>query len=120
MLGVGALARDAVLLLLQKHRVVLLPFVIREALGCLRQLKKMARAQARVADAERVADVQRRIEEILSALLSCEVRCEVAADASLIGGFVVQLGDERYDVSIAGKLKRMEEALQSEGASLEP
>jgi F-type H+-transporting ATPase subunit delta len=115
-LELGAPARHALMLLMRKERVELLPLLIAEAEGNLRELRRMAYATARVADGALAEEAQRRIAGILSELLAREVSCGVEADPGLLGGVVVHLGDRRYDCSIAGKLERMEEALLAEGA----
>jgi F-type H+-transporting ATPase subunit delta len=115
-LGLGPFAHDAVLLLLRKRRVALLPLIVRDALSRVMALKRMSRATATVADARLAETLSRRIEEILSALIAQEVRCDVDADPALLGGFVLHLGDRRYDCSVAGKLDRMVETLMRAGA----
>jgi F-type H+-transporting ATPase subunit delta len=77
------------------------------------------------AEAERVVPVQVRsaapmsdaeVESLRAALkkrFGAEVDIELAVDAELIGGAVINAGDVVIDGSVRGKLKRMERALAS-------
>ena len=45
--------------------------------------------------------------DLLESSLGGKVELEVRVDESLLGGFVAQVGSERYDVSLKGELERM-------------
>lgn len=47
------------------------------------------------------------LEEKIAKAYSAEVKLENAIDPTLIGGFVLKVGDEQLDASIAGKLNRL-------------
>jgi F-type H+-transporting ATPase subunit delta len=48
-----------------------------------------------------------------TSLASENVEFEEKVDPALIGGFIIQVGDKRYDASIAGKLKKLNQELIS-------
>src|SRR5690606_38133106 len=56
--------------------------------------------------------------ETLRKVISSEIKAEVVlkneTDPSLIGGFVVKVGDRQIDASIAGKLKKLERHFESQ------
>lgn len=112
------LTGNAILLLMQKGRIVLLPFIAKSILKSIRARKQLAVAQALVADRAEADEVGSRIEEILSDILGMTVECEVNIDPSLMGGFVIEVGDARFDASIKGKLTRMKEEFFSEEKGL--
>ncbi|MFH1830136.1 MAG: ATP synthase F1 subunit delta [Pseudomonadota bacterium] len=105
---------DALLLLMEKKRIDLIPEISRDVLSIIRLKKKIAMACVQVADRATADDVKEHVEEILTKLLGLTVECEVGIDPSLIGGFVVAVGDMRFDSSIKGKLTRMKEDFFSE------
>ncbi len=58
--------------------------------------------------------------EALQATIAEQIKAEVIltnkVDASLIGGFVVTVGDRQVDASVAGKLNKLERYFSSQGA----
>lgn len=108
-LGLSKYSGDAILLLIQNGRVAVLPYMANGIISNLRLRKKLTIAHAQVADRCVGEDVQSRIEKILTRIVGMEVECEVNIDPSLVGGFVVEVGDFRFDASIKGKLTRMKE-----------
>ncbi len=52
-------------------------------------------------------DQEARLKELLESKLGAKVEIDVTVDASLLGGFVAQIGSDRYDVSLKGELDRM-------------
>lgn len=113
-LGLSAYARDLVLLLLRKQRIHLLPLVAEEAEAMVLRERRLAIARARVASGAEVAEIRERIESILTLHLAVEVRCEVEVEPALLGGFEVAIGDARFDASIAGRMRRLQQELLSE------
>ncbi|MBI4534433.1 MAG: ATP synthase F1 subunit delta [Candidatus Melainabacteria bacterium] len=53
------------------------------------------------------------IEEKLARQLGKKVECEIQVDRSLIGGVVLQVGDQVFDGSLRGKLRALEKQLLS-------
>lgn len=88
-----------------KGRESILPEIADEFMELYRQHKKIT--TAKVTSAQPLSDnALAKIKAKLSAssLTSSEVAIETAVDPSLIGGFVIEIGDKLYDSSIAHKL----------------
>jgi F-type H+-transporting ATPase subunit delta len=107
-------SENAILLLIAKKRIELLPQMARAVIADIRLRKKFAMARAQVANAEFVDNVKRGVEEVLSGLLGLKVECETSLDPDLLGGFVLEAGDKRFDSSVRGKLTMMKEEFFSE------
>jgi F-type H+-transporting ATPase subunit delta len=112
------LTGNAILLLMQKGRIALIPFIAKSVLKNIRTRKQLTVAKAQVADRAEANEVGARIEKVLSEILGMTVECEVGVDPTLMGGFVVEVGDARFDTSIKGKLTRMKEEFFSEEKGL--
>jgi F-type H+-transporting ATPase subunit delta len=56
-------------------------------------------------------DLQNRLESMVSADMGGTVNLSTKVDESLIGGFVLQVGDLRMDASVAGQFQRIRNAL---------
>ena len=61
-------------------------------------------------------DQEVRLKQLLEGSLGKTVEVEVAVDQDLLGGFVVQVGSDRYDVSLKGELERMANTSRRLGA----
>lgn len=105
--------RNAMLLLLTRKRISILGAVAKDVIALVMSQRRLARASVRVADESLALETKRKIEEVLGDLLKLKVKCDVSVDKQLIGGFVVKIGDMRYDASVAGELERMKERLVS-------
>lgn len=114
-LKLSAYARDLVLLLLKKQRIRLLPLVAEEAIAMVLRECRLAIARAKVASEIEVAEIQEKIESILTLHLAVEVHCEVEVQPALLGGFEVFIGDMRFDASVAGRMQRLQQELLAEG-----
>jgi len=55
-----------------------------------------------------------KIRDYLKATFGCDIEMQVQSDPGLIGGFTLDLGNERMDASIAGRLKQLRKELQAE------
>jgi len=113
-LKLGELTGNAILLLMQKGRIAFLPHIARLILQNIRARKQLTVARALVTDRAEANEVGARIEAILSEVLGMTVECEVNIDPTLMGGFLVEVGDARFDASIKGKLTKMKEEFFSE------
>ena len=109
---------NAILLLMQKGRIALLPYIAKSVLKNVRMRKQLTVAQAQVADRAEADEVGARIEKVLSDVLGMTVECEVNVDPTLMGGFLIEVGDARFDASIKGRLTRMKEEFFSEEKGL--
>lgn len=109
---------DAILLLMDKCRISILPHIAQSALGNLRRRNNIKVAYAQVADRALAEELRTNLEKILSDASGMSVECEVDIDPTLMGGFVVELGDRRFDSSIKGMLTRMKEEFFSEAKGI--
>jgi F-type H+-transporting ATPase subunit delta len=107
----GKVCTNFLRLLIQKGRAELLPSILEDGEERFRAYRKLALAQARVADKAAAGDLKHKLEDVLGGMLGIEVRCEVQEDPKLIGGFTVKIGDEQFDASVQGKYARLKEAL---------
>jgi F-type H+-transporting ATPase subunit delta len=72
---------------------------------------------ARVTGAAPLPDAQRdRLVRTLSRVLGARVSLDEGVDESLIGGFVLHVGDRRWDASLRGDLERLRERLMTAAA----
>jgi F-type H+-transporting ATPase subunit delta len=109
-LAIGEPARRLVLLLARNFRFGQLPAIL-EAYEELHDRRRgVARAKVTSAQPLGAGEVQE-LERTLRRLLGHEVRVELAVDAKLLAGFVVQVGSVRYDSSLDGQLRRLRERL---------
>jgi F-type H+-transporting ATPase subunit delta len=99
-----------ILLLEAKDRLAILPDVAR----CFGELAREARGilPAAVVSATPLSAVQRaRLKERLEARFGKQIDMTVSADASLIGGFRVQAGDEVLDASLSTQLELVRQSM---------
>ncbi len=59
-------------------------------------------------------DIREKLHKQLSAVYKAEIDLVSREDTSLLGGFVIKIGDQQYDASVATGLKRMKTALLNE------
>ncbi|MEM1248269.1 MAG: ATP synthase F1 subunit delta [Acidobacteriota bacterium] len=105
-LGLGNLAGKFLDTLLSNQRLQSLPVVI----GAIDELihRKSGVQRALITSATDLSsDQQSRLRELLESSLGGRIKLEIRIDESLLGGFVAQVGSERYDVSLKGELERM-------------
>lgn len=109
-LGVGALASRFLDTLLSNQRLQSLGSILAAVDELLD--RKLGVQRAVITAASELSDDQRgRLRQLLESSLGGSVELEVHVDASLLGGFVAQVGSERYDVSLKGELDRMADHL---------
>ncbi|MBN1336980.1 MAG: ATP synthase F1 subunit delta [Deltaproteobacteria bacterium] len=110
--AIHPLVRSFLLLLLDRHRIGLLP-EIQSAWRTLADLDarrvRAIMAAARPMDPAAVNDVRR----TLAGLTGGPVEVTTHTDPSLVGGVVVQMGDTVWDASLRSRLEAMERALLS-------
>ena len=110
-LELGSTVRNLLLLLVSRERVSLLPGVAKDFMARLMHYSRFAHAEVEVAEKVSCERIRKTMEEILQRLLKLQVRCEAHVDPSLIGGFVLRIGDRRFDASVRGRLERMKHEL---------
>ncbi len=99
-------ARDFAQLLLDKGRLDQLHGIVKEFDLLLDARSGRVQAQVRSA-ATLSAQATSRLQTTLRALLGKEVQLETAVDPSLLGGFVVEVGNTVYDASVRNQLNRL-------------
>ena len=95
-------------IVLRKGREMFLPDVIKEFIAQHKLMQKMSQATLTVAS--EISDVQ--LNEIRSKLLDSQITMdkldlEIVVDPSIIGGFIVEIGDKLYDASVRHKLGKL-------------
>lgn len=95
-------------IVLRKGREMFLPDVIKEFILQHKLMQKMS--QAKLTVASDISDAQ--LEEIKSKLLDSNITMDkldldVVVDPSIIGGFIVEIGDKLYDASVRHKLGKL-------------
>ena len=78
--------------------------------------RRLGKVKARVSSAAPLDESQsRRLREVLERKLGKDVDVEISVDPTLLGGFVAQVGSDRYDVSLRGQLNRLEASMAEDG-----
>lgn len=98
-------------ILVMRNRVGLLSLIALDFAQRVEKYESLKVARASVAHSSFAQEVRQGIEEAIKTVLGCNARCETEEDMSLMGGFLVRLGDVCYDASVKGKLARMRERL---------
>lgn len=111
-LGVQGLARRLIAMLLSRFRLLHLPGVL--AAIDEHVDRGLGVVSAKVQAPDELDDEQRgQLQKVLERALDKKVRLEVAVNQSLLGGFVAQVGSDRYDVSLRGQLDRISRQLST-------
>lgn len=97
-------------LLITNRREALLPDVARSFLRMAREHRGVKPASLTTA-APISAPLAQSIKEVVAASYHSIIELEVKEDPLLLGGYVLQVGDDRYDASVASGLKRMKQVL---------
>lgn len=58
--------------------------------------------------------IRSKLHQLLSSTYKAEIDLVVHQDPTILGGFVLKIGDQQYDASVASGLKRMKTALLNE------
>lgn len=102
-------------LLISRRRIGLLPQILEIFEFLIMRNLNITEVQARIPSNEAAREVGSRIENMFFEGIGMNVRCKVVIDDSLIGGFVVKIGDRVFDASVQGRLAAMKEkVLRSE------
>jgi F-type H+-transporting ATPase subunit delta len=100
-------------LLVQNKRESYLEDIIRRFFDVFREYKGIK--SALITTAIPLNDlVKEKFHALLSSIYKTGIELEAAQNASIIGGFVLKVGDQQYDASVATGLKRMKTALLTE------
>jgi F-type H+-transporting ATPase subunit delta len=99
---------NLVLLLLERGRTTLIPYIVRQFVDILRERDQQA--VARVTTAVPLTAGQRQaLAQRLQQGTGKTVTLEETVDPTILGGMVLRLGDQLLDLSIEGKLHRLRE-----------
>ncbi|MHB1414505.1 MAG: F0F1 ATP synthase subunit delta [Chloroflexota bacterium] len=108
--GLNPLVLNLISLLVERHRLGLLPVVVAEFDRLLDARRGVVTAEVTTAvplDSQRTALVAQR----LSSMLGKQVRLQTVVDQSIIGGLIVRVGDKLINGSIAGRLASLRQEL---------
>jgi F-type H+-transporting ATPase subunit delta len=103
-------SRRFVALLIERERLDLVP----EILAALQQLIEESRGVVRAEVITAVPLDERQTQEVarrLAVYSGKQVRIETSIDPDIIGGVIAQIGDERIDDSVRGRLQRLKQRL---------
>ena len=103
--------RHLVEILLERNAILILPRIRDEVQRLVDQHRGVERAHLRAAISLDDRDV-RKISERLTKLLGKDVFVEAEVDTSLIGGFVVRVGDRLVDGTIRTRLLQLKKTLK--------
>ena len=98
-------------LLIEKKRIDAFPLILESYQEFFEELQRISTAKLQVADEASVKQASGQVQDTLAKLLGRDAICDVEVDPSLVGGFVVRVGDTVFDASIKGRLNRMKDAL---------
>jgi F-type H+-transporting ATPase subunit delta len=102
--------RNLVRMLVQRHRVEMLPEIAAAFSQYLDDM--LARTEAEVVSARSLSgDELRAIQDHLNVRTGRTVKLHTSIDKSLIGGVVIRIGDELIDASVATRLERLRQRL---------
>lgn len=101
---------NAVTLLAEKKRLDLLGVIYQQYQSSKQAYEQTQTVQVRSAYAL-TAVVQANLQQALSKKIGRNVELSIEIDASLIGGLIIQMGDEVYDHSIKGQLHQLSQGL---------
>ncbi len=111
--GASERCRRFVLLLLERHRVVLVPLIAEEFSAVVRD--RLGIVDAEVTSAMPMDDaMQERTRAALVQLARKEVRASFNVDPSLVGGLRARIGSTIYDGSVRGRMEKLRERIVKE------
>ena len=104
---INAITNDMIRLLVRNKRLNLLSFVSKQYTLLFDKSQGVEVAKVTTAIALN-DDLKVKILAKIKELTSKEAVLENSIDASIIGGFILQVGDKQYDASISGKLESLQ------------
>jgi len=115
-LELDSMLKNLLMLLVAKKRICLLPWIIDDVTAMAMRQMDLTRVEIIVAENEIAGEVKIRVERILKNAPHMNAICEVEVDESILGGFLVHIGDRVFDASIRGRLNQMKEKLLHAGS----
>lgn len=110
-LGLGDIAKNTFKLLALNARVDILKLIINELKLKFAEYEKLLIAKITAADASHSDEMCKKISELVGRILNSKVKCSSRVEPDILGGFILDIGDLRYDASIDGKMTRLKEQL---------
>ncbi|MBD1423569.1 F0F1 ATP synthase subunit delta [Sphingobacterium chuzhouense] len=101
-------------ILVNKGRAAILLDIAQEFVREYNEAKGIVKASVTSATALSEANLAE-LQQIITGEIKAEVILKNIVDPSLIGGFVVRVGDRQIDASIAGKLNKLEKHFAAQG-----
>jgi F-type H+-transporting ATPase subunit delta len=93
-----------------RNQIVFLPKIIEKLQSHVREKAEIARIISAVS---LTLEEKTAIKEYLRKTFGKDFEAEVFVDPSIIGGFIIRVGDRVIDESLKGKLKKISEELES-------
>lgn len=104
--GVGEMAMNLAKLLIQKHRVRIMPQLANEY--CILMDRQQGIEHAQVTTATTIdSAMEANFKEQLSNITGSKIELETTVDPDIIGGFVARVGDKVIDGSVRNKLQNL-------------
>jgi len=104
---INAITNDMIRLLIRNRRLNLLSFVSKQYTLLFDKSQGVEVAKVTTAIALN-DDLKAKVLAKVKELTSKDAVLENSIDASIIGGFILQVGDKQYDASISGKLESLQ------------
>jgi len=93
-------------LLVQNKRLSLLPYVAKQYINLFEKMQGVEIAKVTTA-IPLTDELKEKVLAKVKALTNKEVTVENIVDETIIGGFILQVGDKQFDASISGKLENL-------------
>jgi F-type H+-transporting ATPase subunit delta len=106
----GELATKSLAMLVRFHRINDLDAIVSALTAYVNAQLGVAVAEVRSAKSLNPDEIQD-LANTLSKKVGKKVELDIKTDPSLLGGFVVQIGSEIWDASVAGKINKFRESL---------
>jgi len=110
--GISKPARNLVAVMIDHHRVAMLPRVAQEFRAEIN--RRMGFVDAEIVSMRELGDDERRdLETRIGQSLGSRIRARYSTDPGLLGGTKVRIGSTIYDGSVMGQLERIRERLSA-------
>lgn len=112
---VHPLVKNFLMLLIDHNRIIFLKDICSQYLARLRELKQTVLAEV-VSVVELTEDQKRAVREKVQAVTGAQnVELATSLDPDLLGGMIIQVGSQIFDLSLRGQLRRLSLQLNSAG-----
>ena len=104
--NVDKITSSVIKLLIKNKRLTLLPFVAKQFKNLYKKSQRIASAKVTTA-VPLTEDLKEKILQKIKNETNKKVSIQNIVDKSIIGGFILQIGDKQIDASISGKLNNL-------------